>query len=470
MAGSQLDLEEGARAAARIAADPAFAALDASGAPILATRGDPLAIVYLNDAARAVFGEDAATLADQLFRGADPGAKRLAELVESVRQGAALRLERLSFPILERPQTVTFLCRSLGDDHGDACFILAALGVRPQSRAEAPVVAARAPEESASEATLALRARLAARHGARAPRFLWKTDAQGRFVDVTYMLADVVGDSGADILGRSVEEVAQTLSLGPALALAAASRRSWSGLEVGWPLEGGAGRVPATLGALPMLDAARHFTGFQGYGVLHLDRAVARESGAPTEARKPSPAPEETGENRIADNIVVLRPPPPAARGESEGETALSSIELSAFDEIARTLREGGPVGAEAEPAREEAAPAAPLYSSQALLATLDHLPVGVLVARGKETLYVNRALLDDLGYADRAAFDADGGFARMFFGRTPGQIGAEDGAALVSAAGDGGALDLDAHLQSVEWDGGPATLVVLRRHPPRRP
>ena len=40
MGGSQQDLEEDARAAACVAADPVFSALDASGAPIIAASGD----------------------------------------------------------------------------------------------------------------------------------------------------------------------------------------------------------------------------------------------------------------------------------------------------------------------------------------------------------------------------------------------------------------------------------------------
>ena len=81
MGGSQQDLEEDARAAACVAADPVFSALDASGAPIVAAGGDPLRIAFLNESARAVFGEDAGALAERLFRGDDPGSRRLAELV-----------------------------------------------------------------------------------------------------------------------------------------------------------------------------------------------------------------------------------------------------------------------------------------------------------------------------------------------------------------------------------------------------
>ena len=49
--------EERQAAAALIAADPAFAALEASGAPIVAFCGDPARILYKNAAALAALDE-----------------------------------------------------------------------------------------------------------------------------------------------------------------------------------------------------------------------------------------------------------------------------------------------------------------------------------------------------------------------------------------------------------------------------
>lgn len=473
--------EDDARARRRIASDPAFAALDASGAPILAAAGEPLRIVHLNDSARAVFGADTAGLADRLFRSDEPGARRLAELVDSVRHGAALRLERLRFLLGAAPQTVTILCRKLAfDDGAGACFVIAALGVRPASSTATEVAGVDAPTEiSAPDLDAqALRDHLAARHGDRSPRFLWKTDADGRFVDVTHTLADVVGEASADILGRSATEVARALKLDPAFARAAATRKSWSGVEVEWPLEAPGARVPTTLGALPIADADRRFAGYQGYGVLHLDRA--RVDASPPESAAP------LADAFAAANVVPLRPSPrpvaddaqpeptdEAARFEKDVEAELTSSERSAFDEIARALHGGALTEAAGnDDARGADEPVAAVAQTGALEGLLDRLPVGVLVARGAQTLFVNRTLLDYLGFADRAAFDADGGLARMFFGRPPANAGARSGPVAVQAS-DGEALDVDAHLQIVEWEGEPATLVTLRRNrarPPRGP
>ncbi|WP_281800232.1 PAS domain-containing sensor histidine kinase [Methylocystis echinoides] len=552
MSSWQAEVDEGVRAESRIAADPAFSALDASGAPILAVSGDPLRIIYLNDAAKAVFGADSEALAGRLF-GADAG--RLAALIESVRQGAALRLERLQLPLTMGSQPVTILCRMLAEAGETGPIIVAALGLRAavldgaaQTAAPTPALApapapAPAPERpNAPQTDAALREELINRSVARAPRFLWKTDAEGRFVDVTHVLADVAGAEGADILGRRVEEAAARFGLDAAFAAAIAARRSFAGVGVDWPIAGAGARAPTTLGGLPVTDAERRFAGFQGYGVMHLDRAFLAAAPAAPQPERP-PAEQPAPDIYLADNVVPLRPVPretpevveaapeqaaqeqaakePATHEQAVEQTALTSAERENFEEIARALRAGEAAAAEPtapvdEPADAPAveAPAAlrgepltdaavqelaaelgallqatvepprasdpapastPLPSAPPPLAAppssavsiLDCLPVGVLIARGAGTLFANQTLLDYLGYRDIAAFEAEGGLARMFFGRPPGDQGARP--AAVQAV-DGEALDVDVHLQTVDWEGSPATLVTLRRNRARPP
>jgi signal transduction histidine kinase len=388
MGGSQQDLEEDARAAACVAADPVFSALDVSGAPIIAASGDPLRIAFLNDSARAVFGEDADALAERLFRGDDPGPRRLAELVDELRHRPGLRLERVRFRVSGQPQTVTFLCRSLAAESG-ACFVTAALGVRADWPAQDGRAAAASTEARLSDETAALRRSLAARHGARSPRFLWKTDAARRFTDVSHALADVVGEKAADVLGRSVQDASQALVLDAAFARAVASRRAWSGVEVEWPLDGDAGCVPTTLGALQMTDSAGRFLGYQGYGVLHIDRARA---GDPPAAAASDWNLEETTSERSSDNVVMLRAP---ASARVEVKEALSSSERLAFDEIARALKDGDLV----IPAAGAAAPSEP-DSAEAQAATIGRN--GERIARGPEqsALALARALEEKLARA----------------------------------------------------------------------
>jgi PAS domain S-box-containing protein len=529
----QGDLVIASDAAAQIREDAAFAALEDSGAPIIAAAGEPSTVIYLNDSARAVFGADARALSERLFRGEEEGARRLAELAVSTRHGAAPRLERLRFSFGPIAQTVTILCRKTEG----GLFLVAALGVRARPEAEAPdakreppaaVEAASAVDpapaiEAESPAILAPEAPAmpppvaeafepeptpaadpapeTAAIGAESPpparlprpeRFLWRTDAEGRVVEITAALADVVGREYGDIVGHDLMDAARRLRLDPQdrLGAALASRRSWSGVALDWPVQcdppGRAARVPVTLGALPVFDDARRFGGFQGYGVLHVDRM--RDEPEPPPVESPAvdaPEAELPPTDEPAAPLVVEEPPPivstggkvvplrphalaprleeaePAAQSE-----ALTASERAAFDEISRalgSLRPGksprelieaveqgleGSSGAEAD-GRDHAR-------------LLDKLPVGVLVARGAQALYANRTLLDYLGYPDLATLEAEGGAARLFAGPRL-QDGAGGAGVVELRARDGESLDVDARLQAIDWAGGPATLVTLR-------
>ena len=463
--------------AALIAADPAFTSLEASGAPILAVMGTPPRVVYANAAAAAVFGTDPAA---RLLTGGERG---LAAAIDRLRGSGAPRLERLSIDIGAGVQTITILCRRLFESDDAPCFAVAALGLRADDAAprdpapDAPKIEA---EETPADPALAeLRARLDERHGEAAPRFLWKTDAAGRFVDVTHVLGDVVGARYADLLGRGVEETAEEMGLGPAFAAALATRKSWSGVVVDWPVEDPACRVPTTLGALPIYDAERGFAGFQGFGVLRLSQAAptAMPDAAPeitqpetveVEAEPQTPPPREPEFSNA--NVVPLRP-----AAAPEPASALTPVEQNAFDEIGRALVESaepgdardllGQVTRAIEVARAiENPPAADAVDDAAsrAMAMVDLLPVGVLVARGTNAIYANRTLLDYLGYPDLDALAADGGLARVFLGRLPARAPASSPVEV--QAQDGETLDVDAHVQSIEWSGGPATLISLRR------
>ncbi|MFO1103969.1 MAG: histidine kinase dimerization/phospho-acceptor domain-containing protein [Methylocystis sp.] len=144
MVGSQEELELGARAAACVADDAVFSALDAAGTPIIVASGDPLHIDFMNDSARAAFGDDAHALGERLFRGDEPGARRLAECASELLgelRGDDLRVERLRFRFAGAARTIAFLCRSL-ESIGGGFFVVAALGLGAKSPADAaPAVA-----------------------------------------------------------------------------------------------------------------------------------------------------------------------------------------------------------------------------------------------------------------------------------------------------------------------------------------
>ena len=177
-----------------------------------------------------------------------------------------------------------------------------------------------------------------------------------------------------------------------------------------------------------------------------------------------------------------------SAAGES---IELSTSERDAFREIARALtgrfgprREVDCASAAAEPGSAEdgmdrTAPAAPASPEGAALelcaesgaeprdaaAILDRLPLGVMVVRDARALYLNRTLIDLLGYRDFAHFAAADGLAGLFKDGDPEAVSASDGGPMIPIVrADGTEIAVDGRAQVVTWGGAPATLIAFRR------
>ncbi len=189
--------------------------------------------------------------------------------------------------------------------------------------------------------------------------------------------------------------------------------------------------------------------------------------------------------------VVPIRPGASDAHALHQPQGDSESVELSrserdAFREIARALvgrpptfhtdPEVEPAGAEAgtdgelneEPHDPVTGPDLPpdtagLKGADArnALRLLDRLPVGVLVARDARALYLNRTLLDLLGYRDLEHFELSDALAMMFGGDAQ-SLSEEDHGALTIVKADGGALAVEGHAQVVAWDGAPGTLFSL--------
>jgi PAS domain S-box-containing protein len=103
-------------------------------------------------------------------------------------------------------------------------------------------------------------------------RFVWKTDSDGTFSDISPEFASAVGPHAADIAGRTFEEVARVFELDPSGEISASLKRhdTWSGKSVLWPVEGTAYRVPVDLAALPSYNRQREFEGYRGFGIVRM--------------------------------------------------------------------------------------------------------------------------------------------------------------------------------------------------------
>ena len=375
-------------------------------------------------------------------------------------------------------------------------------------RAEAPKPAAPAPQPVATAqsrrsvdevaADIAMRLK-----GSDNVRFLWQTDSAHRFVKITGELCDFIGCMTSRLVGRSFSDVADELNLDPDYALRDALLRgeTWSGLEVLWPVENADAAFPVTLGALPAHDRERRFEGYRGFGVIHVTRlqelapqmqAAPAVDLAPVAEPAPIPVPDMPS---VPGNVVALRPFQVVSRRDEEPvvEEALktsdeemvnlSPAERHSFREIARALgahvredkdepRVSAPPTsirdlievasrAAAEPVAPVVPPAPPVDLPEDVQSVLDRLPIGLLVSRDAHALYVNRTLIDLLGYEDAAQFFREDGMARMFRGRARDTL--QDSNELHIFNRDGAPVALEARIRKVEWDNAPATLMTFR-------
>ncbi len=88
--------------------------------------------------------------------------------------------------------------------------------------------------------------------------------------------------AGAKLVGcEFVEAIARFDPFNAArLAECLQRRESFSGVEIAWPMAGSSAGAPITLAGMPAFDDRRVFTGFRGFGLIHLDLLAG---GAPKE-------------------------------------------------------------------------------------------------------------------------------------------------------------------------------------------
>ena len=107
-------------------------------------------------------------------------------------------------------------------------------------------------------------------------RFTWRMDRDGRFMPHAGEFTRLVGPR-ISAFGRPWSEIAATFGLDPdgRVMQAVATRETWSGITLSWPVDGG-GRLPVELSGVPFFDAARNFVGYRGFGVCRDLDALAR--------------------------------------------------------------------------------------------------------------------------------------------------------------------------------------------------
>ena len=185
----------------------------------------------------------------------------------------------------------------------DAVAQAAEAGAIPQA-AEIEAVA-KAMAEADAQAAREAQPRIAVDRTAAPVRFVWKTDADGRFNAISEEFAAAVGLPAPDIIGRSFRDISQSFGLDTDGEIAGLldRRDTWSGRSVLWPVVGTDLRIPVDLAALPVYDRARNFSGFRGFGVARAGDAVVdpEATGLALAKAKPADAAPPPGESAASD-------------------------------------------------------------------------------------------------------------------------------------------------------------------------
>src|SRR5215468_4330679 len=299
-------------------------------------------------------------------------------------------------------------------------------------------------------------------HPPRLPlRFVWQTNAEGRFSLATQEFPELLGPKTSAVLDRTWAEIAQTLKLDPQgqIAAAMAARQTFSGIVLHWPLDDCEDQLVVEMSGLPVFDREREFTGFRGFGICR-DRKVAETAqDRADKASEPAPLPED-------DPAAMVLPFPFEPRAH---EPKLDAQEHSAFRELARELSERlkrSPSGRSAsvsddfgaeplvplpQPVRE---PPKQLPDIQDSRPILDRLPVGILVYRLSTLIYANQAFLEWTGYATLDELSEAGGLESLFIeskDNSPDSKGG--GKSLTIATVSGTQKPVDGRLLSAAWN-----------------
>jgi PAS domain S-box-containing protein len=299
-------------------------------------------------------------------------------------------------------------------------------------------------------------------------RFVWQTDADGRFTLATQEFADLLDPKSVAALGRSWADLAKALKLDSSgeIGNALASRETFSGIATAWPVDGLDQPLAIEMSGLPLFDSERKFGGFRGFG-------LCRDAEPLKELQSRKRKPEAAGSGEPAK---VLNFPTPAP-----AEPTLTPKEHTAFQELARELSDRlrktsakantrPPRGPEPEPAPPpvQAPQTTPKPARDGLedRTIFDRLPTGILIYRHNSLIYANRAFLDWTGYSTLDELTEAGGLDSLFI--EPSKAPTKDGGAksLTIAASNGGQKPVEGRLLSVTWSGENALALMIETQP----
>ena len=318
-------------------------------------------------------------------------------------------------------------------------------------------------------------------------RVVWQLDEEGCFSVGSDEFIELMGARTAILMGKPWVDMAAELSLDPdgQIARAFATRDTWSGLTVSWPVGEGADRLTIELSGLPVFDRERVFRGYRGFGVCRdLERltalATARQARMacldhPPNSEQPraheaASALEETpvtARDASGENIV-----PCLASGAEAVAPALTPVEHMAFREISRKLTQGL-TGASAQPNAATASPA--LREDEAVARVqlaettsdarplLDRIPVCILIYRLDQLLYANPTFLAWCGHRTLDALTSAGGLDQLFIEPISAVATGRDQSVTLTVD-CGTHVALKGELIAIDWEGEGAHALIAAR------
>jgi PAS domain S-box-containing protein len=324
-------------------------------------------------------------------------------------------------------------------------------------------------------------------------RFVWQMAHDGRFTIGSDEFKALIGPQAAAALDQPWADIAATLGLDPEghIGRALASRETWSGITIDFPVDGSEMRLAVEMSGLPVFDRDRNFRGYRGFGVCREvgrinELTQSRRTGAPVAPRVEPPVFRDDAGAAEPQPVNVVRFP----SAPSEAVAPLTPVERNAFSELGSRLsarlrsrdkdkpdqpedaapaasRDTSPAQppahAERPAPRPKADPATPRTPSAEPRPILDRLPIGVLVYRLDKLIYANRAFLDWTGYDQLRALEEAGGLDALFVEPNAKEPGDSSGTqSLTIATNQGDQVPVEARLFTSPWDGESALVLML--------
>jgi PAS domain S-box-containing protein len=164
-------------------------------------------------------------------------------------------------------------------------------------------------------------------------RFMWQMDADGLFSLGFDEFTRLIGVRTAAGFGRLWSEIAEVFGLDPGgrVLKAVATRSTWSGITLNWPVDGG-GRLPVELSGLPIYDRMHNFAGYRGFGVCRDLDGLARLAALRRYELFSDPPTPQTLSAGVVGADIAKDPPAadlPAAPGIISSSTPESSASIA---------------------------------------------------------------------------------------------------------------------------------------------